>query len=216
MTIQKEYYSNQRYEMLEFIPEDAARILEIGCGTGEFAQLAKKQTGCTVWGVEANPDAASIAASKLDKVISGTFHDSLSELRGNKFDAIVFNDVLEHFDYPDKVLIEVAEFLNPETGYIIASIPNVLYVGNLKELLIKKDWIYKPEGGILDYTHLRFFTKKSIVRMFENCGYSIKAIKGLNGAKGLRFFLFNMLTLGYLTEAKFLQYGCVAKFTGKK
>ena len=81
-------------------------------------------------------------------------------LPDNNFDVVIFNDVLEHFENPWAVLENVKTKLNA-SGVVVASIPNVAYITNLVELILKKDWRYKPEGGILDKTHLRFFTKKS-------------------------------------------------------
>lgn len=130
-------------------------------------------------------------------------------LPDNYFDCITFNDVLEHTIDPTQLLSMVKTKLGPK-GIVIASIPNVLYVKNMFNLLVKKDWEYTHEG-ILDSTHLRFFTKKSMKRMFQNAGYVVIKQKGINPPSRLIFKLLNILTLGIIGEMKYMQYVCLAK-----
>mgnify|MGYP000860182175 CR=1 FL=1 len=207
------YYTNERSEIIPYIPENCSTFLEVGCGEGNFAALLKKRKNSEVWGIELNNNAAQIAKTKIDKIFIGDFNTLLKELPKNYFDCIVFNDVLEHFEDPFKILQNLKEIL-VGGGYIVSSIPNVRYIGNLKELLFYKDWKYKQEGGILDMTHLRFFTKKSIIRMFEEAGYKIKIVEGINKYDRLIFVLFNILTFRYFEDTKYLQYACVAQKFG--
>ena len=95
-------------------------------------------------------------------------------------------------------------------GRIIASIPNVRYYANLYELLIKRDWKY-IDKGILDSTHLRFFTKKSMRRLFEQEGYVLSAQIGINKSKSWKSLLFQIMTLGVFTDTKFIQFICIGK-----
>jgi hypothetical protein len=94
-------------------------------------------------------------------------------------------------------------------GIVIASIPNVRYFGNLYELLLKKDWEYK-DSGILDTTHLRFFTKLSMKRMFEDAGYELIRQEGIKKITSWRFRLLNLLTFGFLDDTKYLRFACIA------
>jgi 2-polyprenyl-3-methyl-5-hydroxy-6-metoxy-1,4-benzoquinol methylase len=204
------YYSNDRLEMLTYIPLESSRILEIGCGQGNFSALLKKRNNVEVWGVELSEDAAKKASSVLDKVIQGDLLGKRSLLPIKYFDCIVFNDVLEHFIDPWKVLTELKENLN-EKGIIVASIPNVRYIGNLFELLIKKDWEYKIQGGILDITHYRFYTKKSIIRLFEESGYTVTALKGINPTPSIKVKLFSIFSFGYFSDVKFMEFATVAR-----
>ena len=213
MTFEKEYFSHQRTEMLDYFPQSAKFALEVGCGEGLFGKHLKERFNCEVWGIEQDRSSADKAKNNLDKIFNSSFTDIINTLPVNYFDVIIFNDVLEHFDYPDKILVSIRKLLKKDTGYVMASIPNVRYIGNLRELLIHKDWKYKHEGGILDYTHLRFFTKKSIERMFSECGYYLELIKGINPAKGCKFLLFNLFTAGFFYDSKYPQFACRAKLT---
>ncbi len=204
-----EYYNQKRPEMLKFIPQNAKTILDVGCGKGSFAKQLKTDSNKKVWGIEIEKQAGKIAQSKLDKVYIGNAAQIIKTLPNNFFDCIVFNDVLEHFVDPYKILTETKEKL-AKKGTVVCSIPNVRYIATLKELLIKKDWQYRNEG-ILDKTHLRFFTKKSIVKMFNNLGYKVEIIKGINPHKSIKFTILNTVFLGQLSDTKYLQYACVAK-----
>ncbi len=205
-----EYYSHSREEMLAYIPEGCTKYLEVGCGEGRFGSLLKMKAGAEVWGVELVEEEAVKAASKLDKVLSGDFNSCYPQLPERYFDCIVFNDVLEHFAYPDEVL-GLCHRLLRDGGYIVASIPNVRFISNLKEMLVKKDWKYKKEGGILDYTHLRFFTKVSIRRMFEETGYEVLRLEGLKNNMKAVFHLINALSLFQLSDSRYSQFACVAR-----
>ena len=204
------YYECGREEMLEFIPEHCKKILDVGCATGKFGYSLKLKLGAEVWGIEINDKQAEKAKGKLDKVICGGLESSIGEIEDAYFDCIVFNDVLEHLAEPDEV-VKVIKSKLINGGYIVASIPNVRYIINLKELLLDRDWKYRNEG-ILDNTHLRFFTKKSIIRMFKDSGYEIVIIKGINAyGKKLLFGIFNILTFGFFSDSKFLQFGCLVR-----
>src|SRR3989338_2285023 len=96
----KGYYEYSRKEMLSFIPETIDRVLDIGCGAGNFGSILKENRRLEVWGVEVCEDAAEEARTKLDNVIIGDFENSYLELPERYFDCIVFNDVLEHFISP--------------------------------------------------------------------------------------------------------------------
>src|SRR4051812_19534191 len=87
------YAAITRHEMLPFIPANARTILDVGCSTGNFGESIKSQRTAEIWGVEIDQQAAEIASEKLDKVICGGFEPGLN-LPEEKFDCIVFNDVL--------------------------------------------------------------------------------------------------------------------------
>ena len=192
--------------MLSFIPSDVERILEIGCGAGEFAAAVKRERPkATVWGIEPVEVAAGISADRIDRIICSTFEPGMPELADQKFDCIIFNDVLEHLTDPDSILRGAQEYLAPR-GCVVASIPNILYFYEITKILWTEDWEYQ-DFGTLDRTHLRFFTRKSIVRMFESAGYEIQEIRGINAFAGKKFKIANLLTLGRLSDWKFVQFG---------
>lgn len=99
----KSYYAVERREMLPFVPRNAKRILDVGCGAAGFSALVKEDRGAEVWGVELLSEAASIAESKIDRVVNGSF-EPCDELPKKYFDAVIFNDVLEHLSTPETAL----------------------------------------------------------------------------------------------------------------
>lgn len=207
------YYS-VREEMLGFVPSGVSRVLDVGCGEGHFGQLLKTKRGVEVWGVEISQAAAQLAKTRLDSVLVGDIAAVIKELDDNLFDCIIFNDVLEHFSNPWEVLTNINSKLK-DSGYIVASIPNVRYFENIKSLLLKKKWKY-VDAGILDITHLRFFTAKSIEEMFEMSGYRVVSIDGINGPRfPWKFGLLNVLMLNSLKDMRYLQFACVAQKKGK-
>ena len=206
------YYSNTRQEMLPFIPSSAKKIIEIGCGKGHFCQqLISKEV--EIWGIEPDCESAEIAAKILFKVINKKLDDAINLLPDNYFDVIILNDVLEHLLFPwDDLKLLKSKLSND--GVIVSSIPNVRYIKNLYHVLINKNWEY-TSSGILDSTHFRFFTKKSIASLFNKSGYTIEKIKGINKTKSTKYKLFalliNILFFFNHSDTLYLQFGVRAK-----
>src|SRR5438105_2841308 len=98
------YFRHHRPEMMAFVPENPARILEIGCGEGSFAARLGEGRDCETWGIELVPEIAKRARKKLNKVLTGRVEDNIKNLPDGAFDAIICNDVLEHLAWPDEVL----------------------------------------------------------------------------------------------------------------
>ena len=169
----KSYYENEREDVQKLINPDSRRILDVGCGKGRLGKILKDKLNAEVWGVEYVDDIASFAAEYLDSVISGPIEEAILQLPDNYFDTIIFADVLEHLVDPYSVLKKIRSKLS-EKGEIVASIPNVRHWSVVKKLL-EGEWEYQ-EFGIMDSTHLRFFTRKSIFNMFEKAGYAITNI----------------------------------------
>jgi O-antigen biosynthesis protein len=145
------------------------RVLELGCATGYMTRYMNEELGCRVTAVEISPAMAEKAEQFAEKMIVGNAEDrELWERIGAGFDCAVFADVLEHFADPWDVLRRTRQSLAPG-GIVLASIPNVVYYKNRKQVLLGRfDY---TDYGILDSTHLRFFTKKSILELFSDCGY---------------------------------------------
>jgi 2-polyprenyl-3-methyl-5-hydroxy-6-metoxy-1,4-benzoquinol methylase len=207
------YAATVRPEMSRFVPETAKRILDVGCSVGNFGEFLKSERSIEVWGVEVDEQAAEVAAKKLDNVICGGFGDNLN-LPVEHFDCIIFNDVLEHMVDPQVALVYAKQLLR-DGGKIVASIPNVRYFDNLWSLLIHKNWEY-VDSGILDKTHLRFFTVNSIPYLFRNSGYNIDLIEGINPLEdhnpyhARKFRLLNKLLLKKIEDTRWLQFAVVA------
>jgi hypothetical protein len=105
----------------------------------------------------------------------------------------------------------VKSLLSP-AGVLVSSIPNFRYISNLiTEVLFEGEFRYKPEGGILDDTHIRFFTTKSICRMFNEQGYEVLIHEGIRPCKSWKEKLFVNLTFGFLKDARYKQFATVAK-----
>lgn len=147
------------------------RVLEFGCAGGAVSQ-ALSQRGCRVVGVELDPDLASRAKEFCEEVIVADAEelDFDEAFGGQTFDVAVFGDVLEHLREPVQLLRRARPFLAPE-GYVVASIPNVAH-GAVRLALFKGRFRYTPEG-LLDETHLRFFTHASMRKLFEEAGFQL-------------------------------------------
>ncbi len=206
------YYDCDRAEMLQFVPGQARTTLEIGCANGRFSTSLKRRQNCEAWGIELNADAAAIAALTLDKVLSGDVFEILDGLPDDYFDCVICNDILEHLPVPERVLQGLKRKLASK-GVIVASIPNMRYLPVLYELLISRDWKYR-DSGVLDRTHLRFFTAKSMDKLFVSSGYKLLQIKGLRIQTRpfytLIFTLIYLLSLGFYGDTRYIQYACVA------
>jgi 2-polyprenyl-3-methyl-5-hydroxy-6-metoxy-1,4-benzoquinol methylase len=154
-------------------------VLDIGCATGYVAKVLSDQFGCTVTGLERDRQAAEQAAKVCQRVIVGDAEtlDYREEFGDQKFDVILFADVLEHFRDPKAVLMQVRGLLAPG-GFVLASIPNVAH-GSVALDLLKGNFTYRPLG-LLDEGHLRFFAKKSLHELFEAAGYLISELQRLH------------------------------------
>lgn len=206
------YYENERPEMLPFIPSSAKKSLEIGCGHGRFsAQLVKN--GIETWGIEPDSHSFEVASKKLFKVLEGTIESQIDNVPDNYFDVIIMNDVLEHLLYPWDNLKQLRSKLS-DNGVLISSIPNVRYSKNIFNLIIKRNWEY-TESGILDSTHFRFFTRKSIKTLYRKSGYSVQTIKGINVTNSFLYFpfavLFNIVFLCSQLDMFYMQFATVVK-----
>ena len=204
------YYDLSRPEMLQFVPEECKSVLEVGCSSGGFGALLKEnRSDCEVWGIEPDLTAALVASSRLDHVINAAYSADLLDLHNKSFDAVCFFDVLEHMVNPEKALNECKRLL-AENGVVIASIPNILHFYQITKILIEQDWRYE-DSGIMDNTHLRFFTKKSILRMFELCGYKVHRLEGIYPSYGLKYTIANAAMFGRLKDWKYVQFAVVAR-----
>jgi len=166
------YSSPIRYEMVNLIDKDKnsnINVLDIGCACGgTLLKIKDNFRNANLYGVEINKNAASIAKNfaQVDAV-------NIEELDLNHyekmFDYIIFADVLEHLSNPWKVLISIKKYLKDD-GYILASIPNVMHHSVIRDL-IDGNFTYK-DSGLLDRTHLRFFTLNEIIKLFKDSGFT--------------------------------------------
>lgn len=207
----EQYYGQSRPEMRGFVPDGARRVLEVGCGAGGFSSQLR-QPGRELWGIELDATAAEAARGVLDHVLCGDIDALLPTMPAGYFDAVIFNDVLEHMVDPYGLLQRLRKYMAPG-GVVVASIPNVRYFWHVKEFLVEKQWRYR-NFGIMDRTHLRFFTESSIRDLFEDAGYDVICLEGINGFRSWKFSLLATLLAGHIADMRFEQFGCVARIRG--
>ena len=204
------YFETPRQEMLDFIPTNIKSVLEIGCGAGAFGALVKQQRSCQYTGVELMSQAAEIARTLLDEVVVANIETTALPFPKESFDCLICNDVLEHLVDPWAMLKMLTSFLKPG-GYIVISLPNVRFSEVVKDLLIRKRWEYQDQG-VLDRTHLRFFTESSVRSLLETNGIEVIKLRGINAIQyAWRLRLLNIMLLGALNDMRYLQYGCLGR-----
>ena len=173
-TMRKGYHDLLRREILELIPPKAKAILDLGCGAGNLGKAIKQRQNCLVHGIELSKGAAEYASKNLDHVWCDNLNRFDPKFIKQRYDTLVFADILEHLINPWRMLDKFTSLLE-DGGTVIASIPNIAHpwvVANLKKGVFR----YEP-AGILDITHLRFFTKTSIFQLFYKAGLKIVNIK---------------------------------------
>ena len=171
------YYAKERPEVVPFLPTVATRVLEVGCSEGRFRANLPKTSEYR--GVELSAEVARVAATVLDAVLVGTYGEVAAELPAHYFDLVICNDVIEHMPDHDAFLEDIKQKMAPG-AHLVGSVPNVRYLPHLKQLLVRKEWRY-ADWGVLDRTHLRFFTCQSWERTLREHGFVIEAIAGING-----------------------------------
>jgi len=144
------------------------RALDVGAADGFLAELLSRQ-GWQVTALERDPAQAAKARGRCHEVIVADLDQAAPKLSGT-FDAIVYGDVLEHLTDPLPVLVALNRLLAP-AGRVMVSVPNVAHLWVRLQLLLGR-WDY-ADRGILDRTHLRFFTRRTFVRFLEDAGLSV-------------------------------------------
>jgi 2-polyprenyl-3-methyl-5-hydroxy-6-metoxy-1,4-benzoquinol methylase len=147
------------------------RVLEVGCSSGYLSQVMQ-QRGCEVTGVEVDAHAAERARLFCQRVIVGDIEEMAWEsvLGDERFDVITFGDVLEHLRAPEAVLKELGRYLAPD-GYIVVSLPNVAHASVRLSLLLGR--FEYTSLGVLDESHLRFYTRETARQLLTSSGYRI-------------------------------------------
>jgi len=210
------YYYNKasvRQDMIALMPGNPGNVLEVGCGVGKTGAALKEAFGCKVTGIDISSSAIDVARQKkvYDKTIVCDLDKEAipAEMAHDRFDAILYPDVLEHLRDPLKVLLAHLNLLKPG-GLVVSSIPNIRHWPILKNLVFKGRWQYQ-DMGILDRTHLRFFTKTEIEILFKEAGLSVGMIKPKGIAAPNWLKITNKLFFGKLEEFLVKQYLVCAK-----
>lgn len=200
-----DYFSRARTDLLKVLPSFSERVLEIGCGSGATLAWMKSQGLAEhTTGIELAPQMAEEAGKNVDELIIGDAEALLGDVAAAPvYDLVLCLDVLEHFVDPWRMIKKISHALK-QGGVVIASIPNVRHFSVLVPLVFKGRWDYK-EAGILDHTHLRFFTKASAARLLQTKDLDVTAVVP-NIQPGSKSYWAKKLSFGLLADFCTVQY----------
>jgi 2-polyprenyl-3-methyl-5-hydroxy-6-metoxy-1,4-benzoquinol methylase len=206
------YFDDPRWEVFSLIPPKAKTLLDIGCGAGWLGEKIKATRQCFIVGVEKDREAGKRANQILDAVFIQDIEKFPLPFRERSFDCIVISDLLEHLVDPWETLRRLVGLLSDD-GVVIISIPNIGHYTTLLSL-IAGHFEYKDEG-ILDRTHLRFFTHEGIKNLLERSGLGlIKMLRNTHAGRKMR--VANLLLGNRLADLITFQYLIVAERGDKK
>ena len=201
-----DYFSHARQEIVPLLPDNCGRVLELGCGSGAtLGWLRQTQKVSYTVGIEIAETAAIAARVHADEVHWVDFERGDIPMSPQKFDVILCLDVLEHMVNPWSVVDRLTSNYLADGGKLIVSLPNVRHYSVVLPLLFGGRWDY-ADAGLLDRTHLRFFTRDSAQRLLSHTrlGALTCSATGFSGLSSKR--IFNVLTLGLFRELLTYQY----------
>jgi 2-polyprenyl-3-methyl-5-hydroxy-6-metoxy-1,4-benzoquinol methylase len=179
------YYDNVNEDLLRSIPPDATKVCEVGCGTGEMAHLYKQiNPDGRYYGIELDFNSYR-EASERRHVFADIVNSDCEKIWGYHYgmlapdlDVLIYGDTLEHLKDPWSHLTHaVTEWVKPG-GQVIACVPNSQNFGFIEALMAGE--FHYQDDGLLDRTHLRFFTRKTLIEMFEQAGLSVVSVEPRN------------------------------------
>lgn len=205
-----DYYSNARLEILPLLTKKYKYCLDVGCGFAATSSLLLEQKKAEkADGIEVVPEAASLAEKKLSKVYSCDLSFAPSPLEKEKYDLVLCLDVLEHMVDPWAALKKIHAAMAPGADLII-SLPNVRNFRVVLPLLLLGRWRYE-ESGLLDSTHLRFFTRESALELVRTAGFQIERVETTGAQFPRPTWWANLLSFGLFRGLFELQYLVLAK-----
>ena len=198
------YFAAARREVLRVLPPRCERVLELGCGTGATITMIRGLRDVRyLAGMELSAAAAAVAREQGIEVVVGDIEAIEIPRDARDLDVILCLDVLEHLRDPWTVVRRLSERLRVG-GVIITSIPNVRHARVVLPLLLFGEWRYTT-SGLLDDTHLRFFTRKTAIELFEQAGLTVDRVESLGRDRG-KSRVVNLLTLGVFRRFLDFQY----------
>lgn len=170
--VERSGLSPTHHQVIDWVPR-GARVLELGCASGYIGRILRDQKNCTVVGVEVDPAAAAQARAGGMTVHVGSLEDAaFRESIQGPYDVVVAADVLEHLADPGPTLDHMKRWLAPG-GTAIVAVPNIA-TWSMRVKLLRGLWEYE-ETGILDRTHVHFFTWHTLHRFVREHGFRIEA-----------------------------------------
>jgi SAM-dependent methyltransferase len=171
-----------RPELASRFPSGIRRLVDVGCGRGATgADLRARVAGLEVTGIESSAAAAAAARDRLHRVLEGDAAEVLAELAaaGERFDALLLGDVLEHTADPVAVLAAARDAAE-ESAVLVASVPNAGHISIVRDLVLGR---FDPTpSGLLDAGHLRWFTRSFLEEALDEAGWIVESVEGLSGA----------------------------------
>jgi SAM-dependent methyltransferase len=208
------YATTTRPEVRKLMPNHGLRFLDVGCNDGGFGEwLMAQDPRREVWGIEPDAEQAQSARNRgLANVVTGTFDDARGIVPTN-FDCVSFNHVLEHLVDPWTALDQTRCLMAPG-ACIIAVIPNIRYLPFMIDLALRGRFDYR-DSGLLDRTHLRFFTRRSIQPLFEVAGLEIEQLFRVNGIASDRFPRLSRVLGGFFGDSWYGAFAVRARLLTK-
>lgn len=159
--------NNSHAFVLSFVGYNKS-VLEVGCSSGYITKILVER-GCDVIGIEVDPDAASAAERWAERVVVGDIDEGevWNYVKDESFDVVVLGDVLEHLHDPLLSLREAVRKVKP-SGFVVTSLPNVAH-GDVRMSLLQGQFRY-VDKGLLDRTHMKFFTLDSARELLTEAG----------------------------------------------
>lgn len=167
------YFGHARQELVSLVDVEAKQILELGCGYGATGRAIKLRQDANVIGLELDPEAAAIAETCIDQVVVADLDSYRFEWEAGSFDTIIAGDVIEHLKDPWRVLSEIRRLLKPN-GQVVVSIPNIANHDIIQQLA---NGVFNyTDAGLLDRTHLHFFTRKTFLATLMDAGLEVGGV----------------------------------------
>ncbi|MDQ0640918.1 2-polyprenyl-3-methyl-5-hydroxy-6-metoxy-1,4-benzoquinol methylase [Pedobacter sp. W3I1] len=179
MKVSDKIYNNSgNLGIIRLIKKLPSKILDVGCGAGNNASLLK-ELGNTIDGITISNDEMKLAAKFCGNIYNFNLENGLpDEVYKNQYNYIICSHILEHIAFPEKLLVDIYNLASKNKATILIALPNIMYFKTRFNLLLGK--FEYTHDGIMDYTHLRWYTKKSAAHMFEKYNFNVKS-SSVNG-----------------------------------
>lgn len=202
------YNNTIRYDLVDLIPDVRGIILDVGCASGATMKYLFDLGAVDVKGIDVSEESLAVARNSGFDVYKIDLNESSLPFEEKYFDTIILADVLEHLLDPWSVLSNIKKYLKDD-GVILISLPNIRNYKFVKRLIFQDKWDY-AERGILDRTHLRFFTDTTAKKMIAGAG--LKIIRtSYSSYKGAFISAVNFICRGLIKKFTAVQFYYVVK-----